>query len=144
MMAKRKNTSYLDMELLGKRITEKRKSRGLAQEMLATRLGCSVSYISKLECGAATCNVHRLAEMATIFGCDLAELLCGLESGGRVVERELADRYGRMNGDGQRMALQMMDVILQQRQFCRGEGAAPQQERQNKNAHRQCGGKEEQ
>lgn len=45
------NKHEIELKNLGIRIQQKRKARGLTQEEVAYRMGCSLTYISKLENG---------------------------------------------------------------------------------------------
>ena len=56
------------------RIKELRKSRGWAQQDLASRAGLSRSYLSELETGSKPINVPRLSRIADVLGVELIEL----------------------------------------------------------------------
>lgn len=59
-----------DKEILGKRISEVRKSRGLKQTDLATKLRCSRQYISVIESGKHKTSRKTLHKIANILDCD--------------------------------------------------------------------------
>ena len=70
-----------ELIILGKRIQQFRRESGLTQEDVADAMGCSVTYISKLERGRASCNLSRLLTLANVLQCDAAELLFGVNRG---------------------------------------------------------------
>lgn len=73
----KKKIQISEMEAFGGRIQKMRKKRGLTQEEVADQMGCSLTYISKLEHGRATCNLARLFQLANVLECDAADLLRG-------------------------------------------------------------------
>lgn len=62
-------------EILGKRIYELRKEKGLSQEALADKLGVSRQAISKWECGEALPDTDNLISISRLFGVSLDTLV---------------------------------------------------------------------
>lgn len=92
--------STFEMAVFGARVQQIRKARRLTQEDVADRIGCSLSYISKLENGKASCNLSRLLDLADALKCAAAELIFGVNRGSRAyleaeVERMLGDLTSR-------------------------------------------------
>ncbi|EPW8903519.1 helix-turn-helix domain-containing protein [Pseudomonas sp. GD04087] len=61
--------------LTGKAIAKHRIRMGLTQEEVGVRLGIGNEAVSRIERGLRKPNIERLIEFASIFECDLAELL---------------------------------------------------------------------
>ncbi|WP_137819616.1 helix-turn-helix domain-containing protein [Pseudomonas sp. 2FG] len=61
--------------LVGRAIARQRNRCGLTQEEVAERLGVGNEAVSRIERGVVMPNVERLMELASIFGCETADLL---------------------------------------------------------------------
>ena len=61
--------------LVGRAIARQRSRSGLTQEQVAERLGVGNEAVSRIERGIVMPNIERLVELATIFGCETADLL---------------------------------------------------------------------
>ncbi|MDO8272043.1 MAG: helix-turn-helix transcriptional regulator [Gammaproteobacteria bacterium] len=61
--------------LLGKRIRDKRKSAGIAQESLALACGLDRSYMGRIERGEVNITVMSLCQIAQALNCSAQELL---------------------------------------------------------------------
>lgn len=75
------NKHKIEPKHLGVRIQQKRKACGLTQEEVAYRMGCSLTYISKVENGRASCNLDRLLDLGNVLQCDISDLLLGINRG---------------------------------------------------------------
>ena len=73
------------------RLKELRKQKGLTQEGLARKIGCSQNLISRTELGSAAPTADILVECAHFFGVSIDYLLCETDY------RYTADHY---NSDG--------------------------------------------
>lgn len=62
------------MQLLGARIKELRKARGLSQADLSERLEIAEKYLSRIEVGTNYPSLLVLEKMALVFGTDLKDL----------------------------------------------------------------------
>ena len=65
------------MPTLGKRIAEKRKSRGWTQEALAARLNVTAQAVSKWETGASSPDLSLLPMLARELGTSIDQLMTG-------------------------------------------------------------------
>ena len=61
--------------LVGQAIARQRGRSGLTQEEVAERLGVGNEAVSRIERGIVMPNIERLVELASIFGCEAADLL---------------------------------------------------------------------
>ena len=82
----------VDYKLIGARIREFRKARGLTQEAVAERAEITVVYLSKIENGKVRPTVDVYAAICSILQCDLGMIFSNVapESGGYQTERVMA------------------------------------------------------
>lgn len=121
-----KNKHMIDLISLGGRIQQQRKKRGLTQEDVAYRMGCSLTYISKLENGKASCNLERLLELGNILECDVAELLMGINAGSPwYLEPEIGQMVEQLTPQDKELICAMMKVMIQRSQKDDVEYAVP-------------------
>lgn len=66
------------LTILGSRIRELRKARGLSQEDFAAQCGLDRTYIGGIERGERNVAVRNLALIAKSLGISMSELLVGL------------------------------------------------------------------
>lgn len=64
--------------LLGARIRELRKARGLSQEAFAAECGLDRTYVGGIERGERNVAIRNLALIAKSLGISMSELLSGL------------------------------------------------------------------
>lgn len=69
---------YLD--ILGRRIRERRQGLGLSQEGLAHAAGMDRSYVGRIERGEHNLTLVALVRLARAMGCDVAALTVNLPS----------------------------------------------------------------
>ena len=93
---KRKQEKF-HLVVFGHRGRRLRQAQGLTQEQLAERMDCSLTYISKLENGRASCSMDRLFELADVLGCDAGLLLTGANCGGaEYLQAEFAEMFAQL------------------------------------------------
>jgi len=66
------------LQVLGERIREARKSKGLSQEDLALESDTAPSYVGGVERGQRNPSFKKLCAFSKTIGCDLATLCRGL------------------------------------------------------------------
>ena len=66
------------------RLKQFRLERGLTQDRVAADLGLSIGQVSKLERGDSALSVDRLAEFASLYGCEPADLISEAPLAGRI------------------------------------------------------------
>lgn len=79
-------------EMLGKKLYELRKARGLSQEELAERLGVSRQAVSKWECGESLPDTDNLITISKIYGVSLDELVGNTATARTSVDYESEER----------------------------------------------------
>lgn len=112
-----KNKHEIELRSLGTRIQQYRKARGLTQEDVADCMGCSLTYISKLENGKASCNLDRLFELSNLLECDAADLLFGINTGSRrYLDPELEQMVSQLTPNDKELLCAMMEVMIRRNQ----------------------------
>lgn len=112
-----KNKHEMELKSLGIRIQQYRKALGLTQEDIADRMGCSLTYISKLENGKASCNLERLFELSNLLKCDAADLLLGINMGSsQYLDPELGQMIAQLNPNDKELLCAMMEVMIRRNQ----------------------------
>ena len=66
------------LQLLGERIKEERKKRGLTQEKLAGLSGVSNNFISYIESGNKNASLKTIKKIADVFQISLSDLFSGM------------------------------------------------------------------
>jgi transcriptional regulator with XRE-family HTH domain len=93
---------------VGRAIARRRNDRQLTQEEVAERLGIGYEAVSRIERGLVIPTVRRLAELANIFECDIAELLT--ESSNRSLDQaaQIASLLSTLSNDDRQMILEIV------------------------------------
>ena len=121
-----KKTHVNELKALGTRIQQLRRERKMTQEDIAFRMGCSLTYISKLENGRASCNLERLLELSNILQCDVAELLCGINvDSPKYLEVEFSRMMEQLSSEDKELLYAMMEVMVRRKQKDDVEYALP-------------------
>lgn len=68
----------IDYRIIGNRINKQRIKTGLTQENLASRIGVSTNYLSKVERGKEKANLEMLNKICIHINYNLAFLLLGV------------------------------------------------------------------
>ena len=120
------NKHEIELKNLGVRIQQKRKACGLTQEEVAYRMGCSLTYISKVENGKASCNLDRLLDLGNVLQCDISDLLLGINRGSnQYLDPELEQMIGQLSSENKELICAMMEVIIRRKQKDVVEYASP-------------------
>ena len=65
--------------VLGSRIRDRRRERGVGQEAMALEAGLHRTYITSLERGMRNPSVETLCRVAVALRCDVSDLVSGLQ-----------------------------------------------------------------
>ena len=65
----------IDYKLIGERIKQCRKSKGMTQDVLAEKLTVSIGYVSQVERGITKISLDLLGAISSILGCSIASLV---------------------------------------------------------------------
>lgn len=106
------NTKEL-AQSVGKAIGRQRLQAGLTQEAVAEQLGIGMEAISRMERGIVVPTVLRLAELAQLFGCELADLL--RETSSRPTEQGivLSQKLARLDSADRVLLLETIDRLVE-------------------------------
>jgi len=103
----------VDYKLIGERIKKRRGEIGITQERLAEGVSVSVGYISQIERGITKANLEMLSNICSFIDCDLIYLFGGAVAGDKpYLDAELVDRWARLNDSGKRMAIGILDILI--------------------------------
>ena len=99
-------------ELVGQAIARQRVRCQLSQEQIAERLGIGSEAVSRIERGVVMPNVERLVELATIFGCETADLLTEGSSRPEEQARKLYDLLSPLALDDRALVMDMVERLV--------------------------------
>ncbi|MBO8386090.1 helix-turn-helix transcriptional regulator [Pseudomonas aeruginosa] len=69
------NTHRELFKSIGRVLAQRRESKGLTQEQVAEVLQIGTEAVSRMERGITMPTIHRMAELADIYGCGIEELV---------------------------------------------------------------------
>lgn len=121
-----KSKNLNGLKILGARIQKSRKKNGLTQEDMADRMGCSLTYISKLENGKATFNMDRLFQIGNALECDVGELLSGTnKESPHYLESEWETMFKQLSAEDKELICAFMQTMLKRREKDAADYAIP-------------------
>lgn len=106
-----------DMQTIGKRLAEIRKSKKLKQMELAERLNVSQQVISNIERGVTTPDIEQLKKIADIYNISLDQLV-GRDffcDDADDVERKILSYIKQMDDEGKELSLGLLSQVAQHR-----------------------------
>lgn len=74
----------IDFSVIGKRLKEARKEKGLTQEQLVEKMGVSIAYLSKVETGRIHINLERLSQICEILNVSEGKILNGTSNSSEI------------------------------------------------------------
>lgn len=107
----------INLELLaksvGKAISHKRTQAGFTQEHVAEHLNIGMEAVSRMERGIVVPTVVRLAELAQLFGCELADFL--RETSNRPTEQGivLSQQLARLDDADRTLSLETVERLVE-------------------------------
>lgn len=105
----------VDFSIIGMRIKEARKKKGLTQEQLVEKMGVSIAYLSKVETGKIHINLERLSQICAILGITEGEILNGVSNHSeKYLNSEFHDLLRKCSPQKQKLAYQILQVILEE------------------------------
>ena len=108
---------YKEMETVGKRLAEIRKSNKIKQIELAEMLNVSQQVISNIERGVTTPDIEQLKKIADIYNISLDQLV-GREffgDGTDGVEQKIISYIKQMDDEGKELSLGLLSQVAQYR-----------------------------
>ncbi len=97
---------------VGKAIGRQRQQAGLTQEQVAEHLKIGMEAVSRMERGLVVPTVVRLAELAQLFGCELADFL--RETSNRPTEQGivLSQQLAKLDTADRALVLEVVDKLV--------------------------------
>lgn len=98
-------------EVVGRAIAKRRAACSLTQEQVAERLGIGVEAVSRIERGVVLPTVARLAELADIFECNVADLVTEASTRTNDQATHLAQLLSRVSSADRAMILEIVERL---------------------------------
>ncbi|AWA05927.1 helix-turn-helix transcriptional regulator [Aeromonas hydrophila subsp. hydrophila] len=98
---------------VGKAIGRQRQQAGLTQDQVAEHLNIGMEAVSRMERGIVVPTIARLAELAQLFGCELADFL--REASPRPTEQGivLGQKLARLDSDDRALLLETFERLVE-------------------------------
>ena len=99
-------------ELVGQAIARQRIRCKLSQEQVAEKLGIGSEAVSRIERGVVMPNIERLIELATVFGCETADLLTEGSTRQEDQARRLQGLLSVLDSDDRTLVLEFVESLV--------------------------------
>lgn len=99
-------------ELVGQAIARQRIRCKLSQEQVAEKLGIGSEAVSRIERGVVVPNIERLIELATVFGCETADLLTEGSTRQEDQARRLQGLLSVLDSDDRTLVLEFVESLV--------------------------------
>ena len=107
----------VDFKIIGNRIKQARKQKGLTQDHLAEKLFVSVGYISNIERGTTKINLTTLSDIADILECDASDLISQTSKGNKnYLVSEIIDLINSLNEKEKNTLFQLLNTYIKTKQ----------------------------
>lgn len=105
----------IDFTLIGARLKNARKNKGLTQEQLVEKMGVSIAYLSKIETGKIHINLERLSQICNILDVTEGEILNGVSiSSDKYLNSEFNTILKKCNPNQQKLAYKIIQCISEE------------------------------
>lgn len=99
-------------ELVGQAIARQRIRCKLSQEQVAEKLGIGSEAVSRIERGVVMPNIERLIGLATVFGCETADLLTEGSTRQEDQARRLQGLLSVLDSDDRTLVLEFVESLV--------------------------------
>ena len=100
-------------KIIGRRIQEIRKQRGLTQEQLAERVNISPHYLSALERGVYNIKLDLLVDILNILNCSADEVFQDVvSSSSKIKASQLSEKLKGLPVHEQRKILEVIEIMI--------------------------------
>jgi len=99
-------------ELVGQAIARQRIRCKLSQEQVAEKLGIGSEAVSRIERGVVMPNIERLIELATVFGCETADLLTEGSTRQEDQARRLQGLLSVLDSDDRTLVVEFVESLV--------------------------------
>ncbi|WP_122887817.1 helix-turn-helix domain-containing protein [Burkholderia pseudomallei] len=100
------------VKAVGQAIASRRVAAGLSQERVAEALGITREAVSRMETGVAAPSVVRLAELADIFSCSMADLVTEASNRGMDQAVRIAEMIGGLTTERRAVLLSVVQQVI--------------------------------
>ena len=103
----------VDFNIIGKRLKEARKKKGLTQDQLSEKMEVSIAYLSKVETGKIHINLERLSQICSLLDVTEGQILNGVSNhSDKYLHSEFNELLKKCSHKNQKLAYQILKVIL--------------------------------
>lgn len=100
-------------KIIGRRIQEIRKQRGLTQEQMAERVNISPHYLSALERGVYNIKLDLLVDILNILNCSADEVFQDVvDSSSKIKASQLSEKLKGLPVHEQRKILEVIEIMI--------------------------------
>lgn len=105
----------MDYKKIGKRIKEYREKAGLTQEELSEIIGCSTTYISVIERGAAFPRGDKLIAILNAIHTSADSIFCDVvDKSSGFKASDLSNKLDKLQADDRQRILEMIELMIVQ------------------------------
>ena len=105
----------VDFTIIGMRLKDARRKKGLTQEKLVEQIGVSIAYLSKIETGKIHINLERLSQICNILDVSEGEILNGVSSkSDKYLHSEFSNILKKCNPKQQKLAYKILQSIYEE------------------------------
>ena len=103
----------IDYAIIGERIRNERKKKGLTQEQLSEKIDLTTVYLSRIERGIAHVNLKRLSQLANVLEVPVELLISGTADDSKVyLDKELSNILNSCTPEKQRLIYNIAKIVL--------------------------------
>ena len=100
-------------KIIGRRIQEIRKQKGLTQEQLAERVNISPHYLSALERGVYNIKLDLLVDILNVLNCSADEVFQDVvDSSSKIKASQLSEKLKGLPVHEQRKILEVIEIMI--------------------------------
>ncbi len=99
-----------NFKVIGARIKQLRKAKGITQEVLAEKLGVSTEHICRIERGTYRPSCYLIENLATALNVDEQTILFGTKTDD-FQYKKMKDKFSALSEDKKTAVLQIIDLI---------------------------------
>ena len=100
-------------KIIGRRIQEIRKQRGLTQEQMAERVNISPHYLSALERGVYNIKLDLLVDILNVLNCSADEVFQDVvDSSSKIKASQLSEKLKGLPLHEQRKILEVIEIMI--------------------------------
>ena len=100
-------------KIIGRRIQEIRKQRGLTQEQMAERVNISPHYLSALERGVYNIKLDLLVDILNVLNCSADEVFQDVvDTSSKIKASQLSEKLKGLPLQEQRKILEVVEIMI--------------------------------